>query len=222
MQLPPATRVRLTGCCRLLRADWRRKFAVATPHGERGGILRKILRMAIAAAFGLLMIVAVNAQKSVQTSPGTGGSPHYKSEWDVKGAHITIEYGRPYLKGRTIGKDVAPYGEPWRTGADEATIITSTKPLKFGKIALAAGTTYTINTLPSATGWQLIIGKLGAPGQWGIPYQPNLEIARTPMKVSKTSTSVEQVTISIDPTASGADLRVEWGTVSASAPFTID
>jgi hypothetical protein len=122
------------------------------------------------------------AQKTVQTNPGTGGSPHYKSEWDVKGAHITIEYGRPYLKGRTIGKELAPYGQPWRTGADEATIITSDKPLKFGQIALAAGTTYTINTLPSATGWQLIIGKLSELGQWGIPYQPDLEIARTPMK----------------------------------------
>jgi hypothetical protein len=115
-----------------------------------------------------------------------------------------------------------PYGEPWRTGADEATIITSDKPLEFGKILLAAGTTYTINTLPNADGWQLIIGKLGEPGQWGIPYQPDLEVARTPMKVGKTSAPVEQVTISIDAAASGGTLHVEWGTVIASAAFTVD
>lgn len=183
--------------------------------------MRRILGAAIGIASALLLCLALNAQRSVQTSPGTGGSPHYKTEWDIKSAHITIEYGRPYLKGRKIGSDVAPYGQPWRTGADEATVITSTEPLEFGKISLAAGTTYTINTLPSANGWQLIIGKLSEKGQWGIPYQPDLEIMRTPMKMGKMSAPVEQVTISIDSTATGGVLRVEWGTVSATAPFTV-
>ena len=178
------------------------------------------IRIMLAGTLALAFCFAVAAQKSVQTSPGTGGSPHFRSEWDIKGAHITIEYGRPYLKGRTIGKEVAPYGEPWRTGADEATTITSTKPLKLGTIPLAANTTYTINTLPTANHWDLIIGKLSEKGQWGIPYQPNLEIARTPMTLGKTKAPVEQVTISIDPTSTGGTLRVEWGTVSASVPFT--
>jgi hypothetical protein len=172
------------------------------------------------AVFCALCFVAA-AQKTQQTGVGDGGSPHVRSEWDVKGAHITIEYGRPYLKGRTIGKEVAPYGEPWRTGADQATVITSTKALKLGKISLAAGTAYTINTLPSANGWQLIIGKLGSKGQWGIPYLPELETGRMPMKVGKTSAPVEQVTISIDPADTGGTLRLEWGTMSAAVPFTI-
>jgi hypothetical protein len=177
--------------------------------------------MTIGAVLALALGVVTVGQKSAQTDPGTAGSPHYKSEWDIKGAHITIEYGRPYLKGRTVGKEVAPYGQPWRTGADEATVITSSKPLKFGKISLAAGTTYTINTLPAADGWQLIVGKLSEPKQWGIPYQPDLEIARTPMKVGKASAPAEQVTISIDPTTTGGTLRVEWGTTSANLPFTV-
>lgn len=180
-----------------------------------------LVQVTLACACALAFCFAVAAQKSVQTSPGTGGSPHFRSEWDIKGAHITIEYGRPYLKGRTIGKELAPYGEPWRTGADEATIITSTKALKLGTIPLAANTTYTINTLPNPDHWDLIIGKLSEKGQWGIPYQPNLEIARTPMKLGKTSAPVEQVTISIDPTSTGGTLRVEWGTVNASVPLTI-
>jgi len=181
--------------------------------------MRKLIYVMFAGIFVFAFSLA--AQKSVQTSPGTGGSPHYKSEWDIKGAHITIEYGRPYLKGRTVGKEVAPYGEPWRAGADEATIITSTKPLKIGTISLAANTSYTINMLPNADHWELIIGKLGEKGQWGIPYQPNLEIARTPMKLGKTAAPAEQVTILIDPSATGGTLRIEWGTVSASAPITI-
>lgn len=178
-------------------------------------------RMTLVAALALAFSFAVAAQKSVQTSPGTGGSPHFRSEWDIRGAHITIEYGRPYLKGRTIGKELAPYGEPWRTGADEATTITSTKALKLGTIPLAANTMYTINTLPNPDHWDLIIGRLDEKGQWGIPYQPNLEIARTPMKLGKTKAPVEQVTISIDPTSTGGTLRIEWGTVSASVPFIV-
>ena len=163
----------------------------------------------------------VYAQKTTELKTGGGGSPHVRTVWTIDGANLTIEYGRPFLKGRTLGKDVQKFGQVWRTGADEATIITSDKPLKFGRVSLAPGT-HTINTLLGETEWQLILGRLEKPGQWGIPYQKQLEIGRTPMKVGKTSKPVENVTISIDDApASGAVLRIEWGTTSASAPFTI-
>jgi hypothetical protein len=115
-----------------------------------------------------------------------------------------------------------PPGKPWRTGADEATILTTDKALKFGSISLAPGS-YTINTEPGEGEWQLLVGKLGEKGQaqWGIPYQKDLEMGRAPMKVGKTAKPVEQLTISIDDTASGGTLRVEWGTTSASIPFTV-
>jgi hypothetical protein len=113
-----------------------------------------------------------------------------------------------------------PPGREWRTGADVATIITSDKPLQFGAIKLAPGS-YTINTVPGDKQWQLVLGRLSKPGQWGIPYQKELEIGRTPMSVGKTKAPVENVTISIDDTPQGATLRVEWGTVSATAPFTV-
>lgn len=171
----------------------------------------------LAALFGTTLI----AQKTTQVHPGKGGSPHVKSEWAVDGANISIVYGRPSLKGRSEA-EVMPAGQPWRTGADEATIITTDKALKFGSLSLAPGS-YTINTQPGASGWQLIAGKLGpkADKQWGIPYQKDLEIGRAPMKVGKTASPVEQLTISIDDTASGGTLRIEWGTTSATIPFTV-
>ena len=89
-----------------------------------------------------------------------GGSPHVKSEWTIDGAHIAIRDGRPSMKGRSEA-ELMPPGTPWRTGADEATTITTDKPLKFGTLSLAPGI-YTINTEPGDKGWQLIIGKLGA------------------------------------------------------------
>jgi len=111
-------------------------------------------------------------------------------------------------------------GKPWRTGADEATILKTDKPLKFGTLSLEPGT-YTLNTQPGDKQWQLLVGKLAKPGQWGIPYNESLEIGRAPMAVQTAKTPAEQVTISIDDTPKGATLRVEWGTRSASIPFTV-
>lgn len=171
---------------------------------------------AMAAAFG----VTLSAQKTTQL-PGDRRSPHVKTEYTIDGANISITYGRPYLKGRPESQ-MMPAGEPWRTGADEATILTTDKALKFGSLSLQPGS-YTLNTEPGASEWQLIVGKLGEKGekQWGIPYQKELEIGRAPMKVGKTAKPVEQLTISIDDTAAGGTLRVEWGTTSASIPFTV-
>ena len=110
-------------------------------------------------------------------------------------------------------------GQPWRTGADEATVLTTDKALTFGTLKLEPGT-YTINTQPGDT-WQLIFGKLSKPNQWGVPYQSALEIGRVPMTKGKTAAPVEQVTISIDDTPAGGTLRVEWGTTSVTAPFKV-
>jgi Protein of unknown function (DUF2911) len=162
----------------------------------------------------------VTAQKTTETGVGGGGSPHVRTEWTIDGARLSIEYGRPFLKGRPEA-DMMPPGKPWRTGADAATILTTDKPLKFGTLSVPAGS-YTINTQPGAE-WQLILGKLGdqSPQPPGIPYKPELEIGRAPMKTGKTKAPVEQVTISIDDTPAGGTLRIEWGTTSASIPFTV-
>jgi hypothetical protein len=67
----------------------------------------------------------------------------------------------------------------------------------------------------------LIFGKLGDPKQWGVPYKPELELGRTPMKTGKAASPVEQLTISLDDTPAGGTLRIEWGTTSVTAPFTV-
>ena len=175
-----------------------------------------IAAAALATAFSTGLI----AQKTTEVHPGRGGSPHVKTDYTIDGAKISVTYGRPSLKGRAEAQ-VMPPGKEWRTGADEATILTTDKALKFGSVSLQPGS-YTINTVPGVE-WQIVFGKLGDKGetQGGIPYQSALEISRAPMKAGKTKAPVEQLTISIDDTASGGTLRIEWGTTSASAPFTV-
>lgn len=177
--------------------------------------IRRMLAPALALA---LVSTAASAQKTTDLGTGRGGSAHVKTEWTLAGAHVAIAYGRPTLKGRDQAT-LMPPGRPWRTGADAATVLTTDRALTFGKVVLQPGS-YTINTQPGPT-WQLIFGKLGQEGQWGVPYLPALEIARTPMSLQTLAKPVEQLTISIDRQGAGQRLRVEWGTVSATAPFTI-
>ena len=168
--------------------------------------------LAVAAALAVT-VTSLEAQKTTAVHPGTGGSPHVRTEWVLDGANISIEYGRPALKGRTIGTDVAPFGQVWRTGADEATTLKTDKMLMFGSMHLAPGT-YTLYTLPTAQGWQLIVNK--QTGQWGTVYDQKQDAGRAPMTIGKTTAPVEELTISIDDTPAGGTLRIEWGTVRAT------
>lgn len=177
---------------------------------------RTVLALAITAmAFG----TAVSAQKTTQVHPGKAGSPHVRTEWTIDGGNLSIEYGRPSLKGRTPGKDVDPYeGREWRTGADEATTLKTDKMVMFGSVHLNPGT-YTLYTIPTGGTWHLVISK--KTGQWGVPYPKGEDLGRAPMTLGKAPAAAEQLTFSIEDTAKGATLHIDWGTTRASIPFTV-
>ena len=166
--------------------------------------------MAIAAA-------VVNAQKTTEMHPGKGGSPHVRSVWTIDGATITIEYGRPFLKGRTEAA-VMPPGAVWRAGADEATTLKTDKMLMFGNTHLGPGT-YTLWVLPGEKEWLIIFNK--QTGQWGTAYDSSQDVAREKLTVEKAAKPVEQLTWSIDDRSTGATLRLQWGTTNVSIPFTV-
>src|SRR5918996_5570191 len=154
------------------------------------------------------------AQKTTQVHPGKAGSPHVKTEWTIDGANLSIAYGRPLLKGRVPGKDIDPYeGREWRTGADEATTLVTSRALKFGDLSLPAGT-YTLYTIPVKGTWQLVISK--KTGQWGIPYPKGADLGRVAMTMSKPPKAGEQLTISVNDTATGGTLHIDWGNTRAS------
>ena len=135
-------------------------------------------------------------------------SPHDSTEVTLKGKKITIEYGRPYLKGRKVGQELAPYGKVWRTGADEATALTTETDLTIGGVKVPAGK-YTLYTLPSEGTWKLIINK--ETGQWGTKYDESQDLARIDMKKSPLPQPVEQFTISFSKTSdTAADLNLDW------------
>lgn len=76
-------------------------------------------------------------------------SPHVQTSVTVDGKTITVEYGRPYAKGREIFGGFVPHSEVWRTGADEATTLTTTADLMLGALHVPAGT-YSLFTIPAS------------------------------------------------------------------------
>ena len=172
-----------------------------------------------ATTVAVALSVTISAQKTTPMKAGSGGSDHIRTEWTIDGANISIEYGRPALKGRTPGKDIDPYeGKEWRTGADEQTTLKTDKPLKIGALSVPAGM-YGLHTIPVKDQWQLIVSK--RPAGWGIPYPAGQDLGRVPMTMGKTSAPVEKLTISVDDTAAGGALHIEWGATKATVPFTV-
>ena len=99
------------------------------------------------------------------------------------------------MKGRKIYGDLVPFGEVWRTGANEATTFVTSSDVSVGGKTVPAGS-YTIFTVPTADKWTLIVNK--KTGEWGIPYKyESDELARVDMKVSKLPAPVENFTISL-------------------------
>jgi len=166
-----------------------------------------------------VLSVSLSAQKVTPLKKGGGGSDHVRTESTVDGANISVEYGRPALKGRTPGKDIDPFdGKEWRTGADEQTTLKTDKPLKIGTLTVPAGT-YGLHTIPVNGTWQLIVSKRAS--GWGIPYPAGQDLGRVPMTMSKPSASAETLTISVDDTPAGGAINITWGGTKATAAFTV-
>jgi hypothetical protein len=156
-------------------------------------------------------------------------SPHETISKVVDGNRVTIVYGRPYTKdpktgqNRKIWGELVPYGEVWRTGADEATLLITQKPIMIGETAIPAGA-YTLRTLPNEDGTaKLIINK--QIGQWGIgpgSYDEEQDLARIDLKKETLDAPVDQFTMAISKNPSGGgDLKMMWESTAFSTPFTV-
>jgi len=140
---------------------------------------------------------------------------------DVAGAELWIDYGRPVARGRVIfgAGGIVPDDVVWRTGANAATQIRTSRDLDFGGTVVPAGF-YSLYTLPAAGGrWQLIVNR--ATGQWGTVYDQAQDLARIPLRVESPSEPVERFTIAVEPQGNGGALTLTWSTTKLVAPFTV-
>jgi hypothetical protein len=176
----------------------------------------------VALLTALLFAVSVLAAAQMGMSQDKSKRPSPPASTECKfanGKTIKVDYSSPRMKGRKIfgpasEKALVPFGEIWRTGANEATTFDTTADVTVGGKEVPAGN-YTIFTIPNADKWTLIISK--KTGEWGIPYKYEAEeLGRVTMGVSKTSGPVEDFTIAFDQAGSKCTLRMEWENTRAS------
>src|SRR5215831_10055268 len=174
------------------------------------------MRKAFVVGSAVLLIAAAAVVVRAQQDKSKRPSPPATAKCDLPGGKsITVDYSSPRLKGRKIfGSEIAPYGEIWRTGANEATTFVTTADLMVGGQHVPAGS-YTLFSIPNKDKWTLIISK--KTGEWGIPYPgAEADLTRVDMKASATSGLVENFTIAFDKGAKGCSMRMEWENSRAS------
>ena len=166
-------------------------------------------RIALTTLFTILFTTASFAQG------GDRPSPSASAMCDLGGGKtVKTNYSSPRMKGRKIYGELVPFGEVWRTGANEATTFVASADVAVGGTSVPAGS-YTIFTVPKADKWTLIINK--KTGEWGIPYKyESDELARVDMSVSKLPAPVENFTIAYGKSAGGCTLHIDWETTRAS------
>lgn len=165
-----------------------------------------------------LDVAALGASFAQREAAGRGLgtlSPRDSVIATVGGARIVIDYGRPLRRGRRVLGEVVPLNQVWRTGANAATGLRTNRDLTIGGTRVPAGA-YTLFTLPSESGWQLIVNR--QTGQWGTVYHPEQDLARIPLQRRPASPAVEQFTIRIDPDGT---LRMLWDDFELSAPIEV-
>jgi hypothetical protein len=191
---------------------------------KRSGL---VIALLVATAVVAVAPALAQAQKKAQR-PRI--SPHETISLVVDGDRVTITYGRPYTtkpgttEARKIWGGLVPYGQVWRTGADEATLLITEKPIEIGDLTLAPGA-YTLFTYPTSDGAaKLVVNK--KIGQWGIPYDEKKEAAnelgRVEMKKETLDEPVNQFTMALErgPSSGGA-ISMMWETTKYSVPFSV-
>jgi len=133
---------------------------------------------------------------------------------------VFINYGRPAVRERTVwGGTLVPFDSVWRTGANEATHLATSKTIAFGDMTLAPGL-YSLWIQHTRGGTFLIVNK--QVGQWGTDYQAAQDIGRVKMDFARAPEHVEDFTITVRATgANRGAIDFAWGDGVATAPFSI-
>ncbi len=165
----------------------------------------------------VLTLIGSLFQVSVSQQPLL--SPRDSVEISFGGNKISLNYGRPSMRGRKIMGGLVPFDKWWRTGANEATAFVTQTDLILGGEVIPKGA-YTLYTMPSAKQWKLIINK--QTGQWGTVYNPELDLVRIPLKKKMLKNAVEKFMITLEKTGKNSGvLRLMWEKTDLSVSFQL-
>jgi hypothetical protein len=136
----------------------------------------------------------------------------------IASAEIVVDFGRPLKRGRPIFGALVPWEQLWRTGANRATHLSTTRDLRVGEHVIPAGT-YTLFTIPRPDRWTLIVNRRTDIN--GLAHDPAHDLLRLDMHVRSLAQPVETFTILVEPEGNGGVLRLRWDTTEAYLPFRV-
>ncbi|MBX2989822.1 MAG: DUF2911 domain-containing protein [Bacteroidetes bacterium] len=152
------------------------------------------------------IIAGFTAQEAAAQLETPQPSPKGKIEQKVGVMNVSVSYSRPGVKGRKIFGDLVPFGQEWRTGANEPTTITFSDPVKIEGQDLPAGT-YSLYSIPQEQEWTVILNKKTS----GPPRDTKEDAITLKIQPSRTANLVETFTINItDITTNAANLELAW------------
>lgn len=182
-------------------------------------ILDRIPLSLFAVFFFLISCTPQKSDLPEQPAPiGNRKSPIAISSIKHSGTYIKVVYGQPYRNGRDIFGEWEPYGEVWRTGANEATEITFSQAVFMGENVIEAGT-YALFTIPNENNWTIILNN--DLGQWGaFEYSDERDYLRFEVPVINLESPVEAFAIEFtEVNFSLTTMTMVWDMVKIEIPI---
>jgi hypothetical protein len=162
---------------------------------------------------------------AVSVSLAPAQSPPAQTSVTLDGKQISVKYGSPSVRGRKIfgaggllSQD--PTYPAWRAGANSATAFHTDADLDIGGLHVPKGDYTLYAWIADPDNWQLIVSK--ETGQWGLSYNPKLDLGRVKMAMSKPPAPVEKYKIELTSTGpKTGKMQLEWENHIASVPVAV-
>jgi hypothetical protein len=166
----------------------------------------------------ILFLICLNAEAQLRM-PAVSSSQTITQEFGL--GTVTIKYSRPNLKGRNVFTELAPYGEVWRTGANDATIITFSEDVTLEGNAVKAGE-YALFSIPGKENWTIILNR--ETKQWGsYQYKQAEDVLRFQVNASKLNDKAESFSIAFsDVMPTSAKLNLLWDVTKVAINMKTD
>ena len=169
----------------------------------------------------LIAVLAMAVIGVVVVSGLAQGNPRGTAKISVGSKTISVEYGRPSLKSRSVADLLAQLkpGDFWRLGADKSTTFSTTADLQFADVTVPNGQYSLWAEREADNSWKVVFNKQH--GQWGTQHDASQDLASVPLKEIKASKSVEMVTISLTMVGTGGVIAIQWGDMELTASFKV-
>ena len=166
------------------------------------------------------LVSKVTAISLVAALIAAAQSPRAEATVTVGGKVVSVKYSAPSVRGRQIfgaGGLLAmdPTYPVWRAGANSATAFHTDGDLTIGTLTVPKGDYTLYMSVRDPNAWELIVSK--ETGQWGLSYNPKMDLGRTKMTMSKPPALVEQLKYTLTP----AKLELSWENHTASVPVAV-